>query len=55
MTRSRVIITIEIAIRRDDDRYLMIVRSDDEDHVAEMLASLGDGLDFDVRADVLET
>lgn len=55
MTCSRVIITIEIAIRPDAGRYLIVVRSDDEDHVGGMLASVGDGLDFDVRADLLGT
>jgi 8-oxo-dGTP diphosphatase len=48
-----VLINVEAAVYHDG-RYLVIVRGDEEDHAAGMLAFPGGKLDFSVSADVVE-
>jgi 8-oxo-dGTP pyrophosphatase MutT (NUDIX family) len=48
-----VLINVEAAVYHDC-RYLMMVRGDEEDHAAGMLAFPGGKLDFTVAADILE-
>lgn len=48
-----VLINVEAAVYHDG-RYLMMVRGDEEDHAAGVLAFPGGKLDFDIMADVME-
>jgi 8-oxo-dGTP pyrophosphatase MutT (NUDIX family) len=48
-----VLINVEAAVYHDG-RYLLIVRGDEEDHAAGMLAFPGGKLDYSEMADVLE-
>ncbi|HYI14044.1 MAG TPA: NUDIX domain-containing protein [Thermomicrobiales bacterium] len=48
-----VLINVEAAVYRDG-RYLMIVRGDEEDHAAGMLAFPGGKLDYAEQPDILE-
>jgi 8-oxo-dGTP pyrophosphatase MutT (NUDIX family) len=49
-----VFVNVEAAVYHDG-RYLMIVRGDEEDHAAGMLAFPGGGLDYVEAADILES
>jgi 8-oxo-dGTP diphosphatase len=48
------IVNVEVAVRRQDGRYLMIVRGAAEDHAAGVLAFPGGKVDAGIGADVLE-
>jgi 8-oxo-dGTP diphosphatase len=54
VTHDLVVLNIEVAILRDDGRYLMIERGADEEHGAGTLAFPGGTLDFVVDQDILE-
>jgi 8-oxo-dGTP pyrophosphatase MutT (NUDIX family) len=48
-----VFVNVEAAVYHDG-RYLMIVRGEEEDHAAGMLAFPGGGLDYEEMPDILE-
>ncbi|MEX2314313.1 MAG: NUDIX domain-containing protein [Thermomicrobiales bacterium] len=53
MDLGLVLINVEAAVYHDG-RYFVIVRGDEEDHAAGMLAFPGGKLDFSVTSDVIE-
>lgn len=54
MTDSRMIVNVEVAVVRDDGRYLMIVRGDGEEYLPGVLVFPGGKLDPEVFVEALE-
>jgi len=51
---ARMIVNVEVAVVRQDGRYLMIVRGDDEEFLPGVLVFPGGGLDPELLTDALE-
>lgn len=49
-----LIIDVELAVVRDDGRYLMVVRGDAEEHAAGVLSFPGGGVEPTIQPDILE-